>query len=246
MPNSVTHWLEQLALEQWAEAFEENEITWEILPSLDHDLLKELGITVIGQRVRILKAIEALEFSESGPHAVTESDTAQHREAERRQLTMMFCDLIGSTELSQQLDPEDLREVNRAYQDACKAAIERYEGYVARYMGDGLLAYFGYPQAHEDDAERAVHAGLSVVKSVGGLRKQDIELGVRVGIATGSVVVGDLIGEGASQESAVVGETPNLAARLQGLAEKDTVVISLAPMISWLGGLNTMTWVSIR
>lgn len=139
----------------------------------------------------------------------------------------MFCDLVGSTELSQQLDLEDLREINRAYQDACQSAIERYEGYVARYMGDGVLAYFGYPQAHEDDAERAIHAGLGVVDSVAGLRvyEQNNGLGVRVGIATGPVVVGDLIGEGASQESAVVGETPNLAARLQGLAKKNTVVI---------------------
>ena len=124
-----------------------------------------------------------------------------------------------------------MREINRAYQDACKVAIERYEGYVAKYMGDGVLAYFGYPQAHEDDAERAIHAGLGVVESVANLNdtvgnEQGIELGVRVGIATGPVVVGDLIGEGASQESSVVGETPNLAARLQALAAPNTVVVS--------------------
>jgi len=143
----------------------------------------------------------------------------------------MFCDLVGSTELSQKLDPEDLRDVNRAYQDACKEAIERYEGYVARYMGDGVLVYFGYPQAHEDDAERAIHAGLNVIDSIDKLNetfgdKLGIELGVRVGVATGLVVVGDLIGEGASQESAVVGETPNLAARLQGMAGANCVTIA--------------------
>jgi len=142
----------------------------------------------------------------------------------------MFCDLVGSTELSQKLDPEDMREVNRAYQDACKAAIERFEGYVARYMGDGVLAYFGYPQAHEDDAERAIHAGLAIVESVTSLRPTNegshVELAVRLGIATGPVVVGDLIGEGASQENAVVGDTPNLAARLQALSAPNTVVVS--------------------
>ena len=139
----------------------------------------------------------------------------------------MFCDLVGSTELSQQLDPEELRDINRAYQDCCKRAIERYEGYVARYMGDGVLAYFGYPQAHEDDAERAIHAGLGVVDAVSQLDMDsgELELSVRVGIATGPVVVGDLIAEGASQESAVVGETPNLAARLQRLADENAVVI---------------------
>ena len=143
----------------------------------------------------------------------------------------MFCDLVGSTELSQRLDPEDLREINRAYQDACKVAIERYDGYVARYMGDGVLAYFGYPQAHEDDAERAIHAGLGVTDEVKALNESvgeshNVDLGVRVGIATGPVVVGDLIGDGASQESAVVGETPNLAARLQSVAEPNRVFIS--------------------
>ena len=176
----------------------------------------------------ILGSIESLGHeSATAPVRQAEPDTTEPSqsvttgEAERRQLTVMFCDLVGSTELSQKLDPEDLREVNRSYQDACKGAIERYEGYVARYMGDGVLAYFGYPQAHEDDAERAIHAGLSVVNSVSNLTVSaaaDIEIAVRVGIATGPVVVGDLIGEGASQESAVVGETPNLAARLQALA----------------------------
>jgi class 3 adenylate cyclase/tetratricopeptide (TPR) repeat protein len=145
--------------------------------------------------------------------------------AERRQLTVMFCDLVGSTELSQLYDPEDLRELNRVYQDAAKTAIEKYGGYVARYMGDGVLAYFGYPQAHEDDAEQAVRAGLELIACLSRLNTV-AKLAARVGIATGRVVVGDLIGEGASQESDVVGETPNLAARLQSAAEPNTVVIS--------------------
>ena len=238
MSEEVAKWLEGLTLGQYADAFEENDIGWSTLTELNHDLLKEAGIKSIGHRVTILKAIESLgSDSDSAPAQRAESDTieltksAATGEAERRQLTVMFCDLAGSTELSQRLDPEDLREVNRAYQDACKAAIERYEGYVARYMGDGVLAYFGYPQAHEDDAERAIHAGLGVVDSVTDLTVpdgsgQEEKLSVRVGIATGQVVVGDLIGEGASQESAVVGETPNLAARLQGIATGNAVVIS--------------------
>jgi predicted ATPase/class 3 adenylate cyclase len=148
-------------------------------------------------------------------------------EAERRQLTVMFCDLVGSTALSERLDPEDLREVIHTYQECCAGVIGRFEGYIARYMGDGLLVYFGYPQAHEDDAERAIRAGLGIVEAVGELRpREDLKLEVRVGIATGLVVAGDHIGAGASEEKAVVGETPNLAARLQGLAEPDTVVIA--------------------
>ena len=232
MSEDVTKWLEELGLSQYADAFEEGAIEWTVLPELDHEVLKELGVAVPGHRLKILKAIKALDsespVSVSAGQPALESLAASTGEAERRQLTVMFCDLVGSTELSQQLDPEDLREINRAYQDACKAAIERYEGYVARYMGDGVLAYFGYPQAHEDDAERAIYSGLGVIDSVSAIdtSNQGVELGVRVGIATGPVVVGDLIGEGASQESAVVGETPNLAARLQQLADKDMVVIS--------------------
>ena len=226
MPDHVSGWLEQLGLGQYASTFIDNDIDAQLLTQLTDTDLKELGISSLGHRKKIIGAIETLIQAEPEATAtITPKD-----KAERRQLTVMFCDLIGSTELSQRLDPEDLREINRAYQDACKTAIERYEGYVARYMGDGVLAYFGFPQAHEDDAERAVHAGLAVVESVAGLdisvgEAQDIELAVRVGIATGPVVVGDIIGETASQESAVVGETPNLAARLQALASRNTVVI---------------------
>ena len=227
---NVREWLESLDLGQHAHAFEANEVDWDVLGNLDHDLLKELGVIAVGQRLRILKAIETLSaasrdvFSPSKGPAPTEA-LRSNGEAERRQLTVMFADIVGSTELSQQLDPEDLREITRAYQDAAKVAIEGYGGFVARYMGDGVLAYFGYPRAHEDDAERAVRSGLGLVDAVQRLAVP-VKLSVRVGIATGPVVVGDIIGEGASQESAVVGETPNLAARMQSIARPDGVVIS--------------------
>ncbi len=226
MSDHVSKWLEQLGLEQYASNFTDNDIDAQLLAQLADTDLKEIGISSLGHRKKLLGAIEIL--VQAGP--VATATITPKDEAERRQVTVMVCALVGSTELSQRLDPEDLREVNRAYQDACKTAIERYEGYVARYMGDGVLAYFGFPQAHEDDAERAVHAGLGVVESVAGLdvpvgNERDNDLGVRVGIATGVVVVGDIIGESASQESAVVGETPNLAARLQALASRNEVVI---------------------
>ena len=227
MPENISAWLEKLGLGQYASNFADNDIDTHLLAQLTDADLKELGISSLGHRKTILSAIGTLDQNESEP--ATRITTKG--EAERRQLTVMFCDLAGSTELSQNLDPEDLREVNRAYQDSCKASIDRYEGYVARYMGDGVLAYFGYPQAHEDDVERAIHAGLTVVEAMKGLnqtlgRQLDIEFAVRIGIATGPVVVGDLIGEGASQESAVVGSTPNLAARLQSLASDNSVVIA--------------------
>ena len=156
---------------------------------------------------------------------------AAPRGAERRQLTVLFCDLVGSTALAARLDPEDLRDVMRAYQARCAEVIERFEGHVAKYLGDGVLAYFGWPQAHEDDAERAVRAGLAAGRGGGSARARMPGARLRargVGIATGLVVVGDLIGEGAAQEEAVVGETPNLAARLQALAAPGSVVISQA------------------
>ena len=145
--------------------------------------------------------------------------------AERRQVTVMFSDLVGSTALSARMDPEDLREVISAYQKCVAETVQRFGGFVAKYMGDGVLVYFGYPQAHEDDAERAVRAGLELVQAVGEL-KTSAPLQTRVGIATGLVVVGDLIGSGEAQERGIVGETPNLAARLQGIAEPNTVVIA--------------------
>src|SRR6516164_2575396 len=138
----------------------------------------------------------------------------------------MFCDLVGSTALSSQLDPEDLREVIAAYHRAVSQVVAGLDGFVAKYMGDGVLVYFGYPQAHEDDAERAVRAGLGVIDAVGRLDVKSVKLQARVGMATGLVVVGDLIGEGSAQEQSVVGETPNLAARLQASAEPGAVVIA--------------------
>ncbi|MFQ6024332.1 MAG: AAA family ATPase [Acidiferrobacterales bacterium] len=174
-------------------------------------------------------------------HVADAQQESEPTQAERRQLTVMFCDLAGSTALSGQMDPEEFREVILAYQGACTDAIKRFCGFIARYLGDGMLVYFGYPQAHEDDAERAVRAGLGIVKSVEKLggdfgQRKDIELAVRVGIATGPVVVGDIVGEGASQESTVLGETPNLAARLQGLAAPNSVVIAPTTQ-ELLGGL---------
>src|SRR5262249_39609160 len=166
------------------------------------------------------------------PPMATPPATPLPREAERRQLTVLFCDLVGSTALSAQLDPEDLREVVRAYQSACAEVIERFDGYIAQYLGDGLLVYFGYPQAHEDDAQRAVHAGLGIVGVLETLnthlaQRHGVRIAVRLGIHTGVVVVGE-VGGGSRQEHLALGETPNLAARLQGLATPDTVVISAA------------------
>jgi class 3 adenylate cyclase len=156
---------------------------------------------------------------------VPSSDGAPKDTAERRQVTVVFSDLVGSTALSTRMDPEDLREVISAYQTCVADTVRRFGGFVAKYMGDGVLVYFGYPHAHEDDPERAVRAGLEMVAAVSGL-KTHAPLQTRVGIATGLVVVGDLIGSGASQEQAIVGETPNLAARLQGVAEPNSVVIA--------------------
>jgi class 3 adenylate cyclase/tetratricopeptide (TPR) repeat protein len=225
----IRQWLESLGLGQYADAFEENAIDQDTLLELDHELLKEVGVKAIGHRVAILKSIQS-PISESEPRRESEAQQTQSRppaidEAERRQLTVMFADLVGSTELSQKLDPEDLQEVIRAYQDTTKAVIEQNGGFVARYMGDGVLAYFGYPQAHEDDTERSIRAGIELAERIPKLGMV-AELAVRVGIATGPVVVGEMIGEGASRESSVVGETPNLAARLQSVADSNRVVIS--------------------
>jgi len=224
--SSLRQWLEQRGLGKYAKLLDENEVDLDVLPELQEADLEKIGLA-LGPRKKLLKAIRELDLSPASDSQKSTLKAALTGEAERRQLTVMFADLVGSTELAQKLDPEELREINRAYQDAVTAAIERYDGYVARYMGDGVLAYFGYPQAHEDDAERALRAGLELTRSVSSLQ-MGVALATRVGVATGPVVVGDVIGKGAAQESAVVGETPNLAARLQGVAEPDTVVISAA------------------
>jgi len=223
----IAAWLQGLGLERYAPAFRDHEIDWDALPKLSADDLRDLGVVLGGHRRRLLEAIAALDAK-----AVATSATAAARytparaEAERRQLTVMFCDLVGSTELSARLDPEDLREVIAAYHRAVADVVRGLDGFVAKYMGDGVLVYFGYPNAHEDDAERAVRAGLACIDAVRRLDVKVVKLQARVGVATGLVVVGDLIGEGSAQEQSVVGETPNLAARLQALAEPETVVIA--------------------
>ncbi len=224
----VTEWLRSLGLEQYAPTFAQNHIGPELLPTLSAEDLKELGIASFGHRRAMLAAIAGLRTTPAAADVPSAAPAAVSA-AERRQLTVMFCDLVGSTALSARLDPEELREVIGAYHRCVAGVVRRFDGFVAKYMGDGVLIYFGYPRAHEDDAERAVRAGLDIVAAVGRLDTPNIgELQVRIGIATGLVVVGDLIGEGASQEQAVVGETPNLAARLQGLAEPGSVVIAPA------------------
>jgi len=225
----VVAWLRGLGLGQYEAAFRDNAIDGTVLPSLTAEDLRDLGVTLVGHRRRLLDAITAL--GADAPTAVVArvSPVAPApADAERRQLMVMFCDLVGSTALSARLDPEDLREVIAVYHRAVAQIIAGLDGFVAKYMGDGVLIYFGYPQAHEDDAERAVRAGLGVIEAVGRLDIKSLTLQARVGIATGLVVVGDLIGEGSAQEQSVVGETPNLAARLQALAEPDAVVIAAA------------------
>jgi class 3 adenylate cyclase/predicted ATPase len=217
----VAEWLRKLGLEQYEPAFSANEIDARVLPSLTAEDLKDLGMTVVGHRRRLLDAIAALRAEPAGSPA-----TPARADAERRQLTVLFCDLVGSTALSARLDPEDLREVIAAYHRAVADVVRSFDGFVAKYMGDGVLVYFGYPRAHEDDAERAVRAGLGIIEAVCRLDVKSVKLQARVGIATGLVVVGDLIGEGSAQEQSVVGETPNLAARLQALAAPNAVVIA--------------------
>src|SRR6516164_2395366 len=219
---NVAEWLRGLGLEQYAPAFRDNHVDGEVLRRLTAEDLRELGVASIGHRRRLLDAIAALNTPEEPPPTAA---PASVREAERRHLTVMFCDLVGSTALSQRFDPEDLREVIDAYHRCVADTVDGFAGFVAKYMGDGVLVYFGYPEAHEDDAERAVRAGLAVIEAIGGLAAPET-LNVRLGIASGLVVVGDLIGAGAAQERGVVGETPNLAARLQALAQPGTLVIA--------------------
>jgi len=218
-------WLRGLGLEQYEGVFRENEIEADVLSELTEGDLEKLGLP-LGPRKRILKAIASLREANGAAGTPSLAGPSQDA-AERRQLTVMFCDLAGSTALSARLDPEDMRQVIRAYQDTCSGVVARYDGFVAKFMGDGILAYFGFPHAHEDDGERAVRAGLEIASVVGTLHTPAPDkLQVRIGIATGLVVVGDLVGTGVAQEQAVVGDTPNLAARLQALAEPDSVVIA--------------------
>jgi class 3 adenylate cyclase/predicted ATPase len=222
-------WLQSLGLERYEAVFRQNEITEKVLPNLTAEDLRDLGVVIVGLRRTLLDAIAVLRAYTNAKalpsDALPSIDTSPKDTAERRQVTVMFSDLVGSTALSARMDPEDLREVISAYQKCVAETVRRFGGFVAKYLGDGVLVYFGYPQAHEDDAERAVKAGLELVAAVGSL-KTSTPLQTRIGIATGLVVVGDLIGSGAAQEQAIVGETPNLAARLQGIAEPNMVIIA--------------------
>jgi len=229
---SVTDWLRELGLEQYAPAFRDNDIDGAVLRELTADDLTGLGVSSIGHRRKLLAAIAALRQDPAPPataRSATEvaSPAPSSALAERRQLTVLFCDLVGSTELASRLDPEDLREIIAAYHRRVSELLTGHGGFVAKYMGDGVLAYFGYPQSHEDDAERAVRAGLAIAEGIAHLPlPMPPTLEVRIGIASGLVVVGDLLGSGAAQEQAVVGETPNLAARLQALAEPNAVIVA--------------------
>jgi len=236
MSLNIRTWLEAGGFGEYADAFEANEIDGEALFALTDEHLKDLGIPR-SRRAELLEAIARL-FPGSSPSpaagpgrspgartaAAAPDATAT---AERRHLTVMFVDLVGSTALSNLLDPEDLRDVIRKYQDAVAGEVMRYEGHVAQYLGDGILAYFGFPMAHEDDAERGVRAAVATLGAVAAMRSLGVEnLAVRIGIATGMVIAGDLLGAGAAREHAVMGETPNLAARLQGMAAPGEVVVS--------------------
>jgi class 3 adenylate cyclase/predicted ATPase len=230
----IVVWLRSLGLGKYEAVFRENDIDETVLPSLTHENLKELGVASFGHRVKLLDAIAALrsDASDRGPSselktAPAATTVSPEDRAERRQVTVMFSDLVGSTALSARMDPEDLREIISAYQKCVTETVRRFGGFVAQYLGDGVLVYFGYPEAHEDDAERAVRAGLELIPAVIAL-KTPASLQTRVGIATGLVVVGDLTGSGEAHERRIVGETPNLAARLQGIAEPNTVVIAEA------------------
>jgi class 3 adenylate cyclase/predicted ATPase len=228
----VAVWLQELGLEQYERAFRDNDIDREVLPKLTAEDLTGLGVISIGHRRKLLAAAAALREGASPvepPPAERRLAAPAVSEAERRRLTVMFVDLVGSTELSARLDPEEMNEVLRLYRTTVAAEIAWFEGHVAKLMGDGVLAYFGWPRAHEDEAERAVRAGLAVATAVGGLRTPAGErIAARVGIATGLVMVGELIGEGVARERSVVGGTPNLAARLQGLAAPGGVVVAAA------------------
>jgi class 3 adenylate cyclase/tetratricopeptide (TPR) repeat protein len=221
----VAEWLASIGLEEYAQRFADNAIDQSVIRDLTEQDLKDLGV-LLGHRRKILRAIAELDGI--APATIeTATKPKLHNEAERRHLTVMICDLVDSTALSARLDPEDMRVVIDAYHAACARITRTYDGFLAEFRGDGILAYFGYPIAHEDDAERTVRAGLDIIAAVGRLETRAAEpLAVRIGIATGLVVVGDLSREGGLREHAVVGETPNVAARLQPLAEPGTIVVA--------------------
>src|ERR1700733_10123022 len=239
----VASWLRSLGLERYQAIFRENDVDAELLPKLTADSLRELGITSFGHRHRLLEAIAALRPEGIPADEPVRSSTtlienlgSSESTAERRPLSVMFCDLIGSTALSSRLDAEDLREIIRTYQACVAATIRQFDGFIARYVGDGVLIYFGWPEARETDAERAVRAGLAVAATVSATPIGGEPLHVRIGIATGLVIGGEPIGSGESRQQVAIGEAPNLAARLQGLAGPDQVVIDAATRRQ-IGGL---------
>jgi class 3 adenylate cyclase len=229
----IADWLRKLGLGQHAQRFVDNEIDVSVLRHLTDQDLKDIGVP-LGHRRKILAAISEAAGA-TAPTPETRVAPAPHDTAERRQVTVMFSDLVGSTALSARMDPEDLREIISSYQKCVAETVQRFGGFVAKYMGDGVLVYFGYPQAHEDDAERAVRGGLALIEAVGKLSSIESPQ-VRIGIGTGVVVVGDLVGAGEAQERGVVGETPNLAARLQAAATPSTIAIDTTTR-RLLGGL---------
>ena len=253
--SDLRDWLRQINLDQYADVFETNDIDLDVLSDLDDADLSQLGLS-LGNRRRLMKAIAARlgdqmptpsvgynapaqSLSPTGSLPVTEE--AQSRDAERRQVTVMFADMVGSTTLSGTIDPELLGAIIRRYQDAVAGAIGRYGGFVAKFMGDGVLAYFGFPHAYEDAAERAVRAAIGVLAEAGAIEAPDgSRVQVRIGIATGLVVVGEIIGTGVSQERTIVGETPNLAARLQAIAGPNCIIVSESTQ-KLLGGLFNLT-----
>src|SRR5262245_9049979 len=231
--DATKQWLDEAGLSQYADIFAENRIRLDILPQLNEADLAELGIP-LGDRKRLLRAIDLLPEWQGSKRSVgpRKSGALANAGAARRQLTVMFCDMVGSTALSERIDPEEFRDLIAAYRETCARVIERYEGYVARYVGDGILVYFGYPGAHEDDAERAVRAGLEIVQTISTQSWRLFSamglIAVRIGIATGLVVVGDVVSERTEEHDSAVGETPNLAARLQSLASPNSVVVALS------------------
>ncbi|MHC2427103.1 class 3 adenylate cyclase/energy-coupling factor transporter ATP-binding protein EcfA2 [Bradyrhizobium elkanii] len=231
MEAALKHWLETADLGQYSDLFVLHRIGLDILPDLTEQDLVELGLP-LGDRKRLQRAVASLTRSAKSPTGGRSVAEGAAVSAERRQLTVMFCDMVGSTLLSEQFDPEDVRDMIASFREKCVSVVKRYEGFAARYVGDGILVYFGYPNAHEDDAERSVRAALEIVRTLSSARTSDARdvasrgPSVRIGIATGLVVVGDLVGQDTEEHDSAVGETPNLAARLQALAPPDGVVIA--------------------
>ena len=243
----VANWLRQLGLERYQAAFRENDVSAAVLPGLTSDDLKELGVASVGHRRQLLQAIAALradamsagdpsQFSGLSISGISIDVGSSRSTAERRQLSVMFCDIIGFTSLSARLDPEDLSSVIRGYQARAATIITRFGGFIARYVGDGVLTYFGWPEAHEANAEKAVRAALAIIEAISQAPVRTEQLRVRIGIATGLVVVGEPIGTGDARQQTAIGETPNLAARLQGLAEPNGIAIDAATRRQ-IGGL---------